>query len=151
MKDSSEQSLDRETVKIQILPDDEPSPLTELQQPEAEATDKVRPKVVKRGQRKVHPKPIDETDHDVSSRPLNKNESRKRLSELKMISDKDRTEAIWDEIIELEIQLAPGNRVLKNNESGESKLNHPNRSSSKKTSGIAGRRRRGNNNSNNPS
>ena len=36
---------------------------------------------------------------------------RRRLRELLSIPDHQRTDAIWDEIIELEICLAPGNRV----------------------------------------
>jgi hypothetical protein len=36
---------------------------------------------------------------------------RRRLRELLTIPERDRTDAQWDEIIELEIQLAPGNRV----------------------------------------
>ncbi|TAJ20472.1 MAG: hypothetical protein EPO47_04885 [Rugosibacter sp.] len=36
---------------------------------------------------------------------------RRRLRELLAIPDRDRTDALWDELIELEIQLAPGNRV----------------------------------------
>lgn len=37
---------------------------------------------------------------------------RRRLRELLAIPDRDRTDALWDELIELEIQLAPGNRAL---------------------------------------
>ena len=36
---------------------------------------------------------------------------RRRLRELLAVPDHQRTDAIWDEIIELEICLAPGNRV----------------------------------------
>lgn len=36
---------------------------------------------------------------------------RRRLRELLAIPDRDRTDALWDELIELEIQLAPGNRA----------------------------------------
>ncbi|MCX7898162.1 MAG: hypothetical protein N2441_09860 [Rhodocyclaceae bacterium] len=36
---------------------------------------------------------------------------RRRLRELLAIPERDRTDAEWDEINELEIQLAPGNRV----------------------------------------
>lgn len=35
----------------------------------------------------------------------------RRLRELLAIPDRDRTDALWDEIIALEIQLAPGNRA----------------------------------------
>ncbi len=36
---------------------------------------------------------------------------RRRLRELLAIAERDRTDAIWDEIITLEIELAPGNRA----------------------------------------
>lgn len=36
---------------------------------------------------------------------------RSRLKELLAIHEYDRTDAQWDEIVELEIQLAPGNRI----------------------------------------
>jgi len=39
------------------------------------------------------------------------NDNRRRLRELLSIPERDRTDEQWDEIIELEIQLAPGNRV----------------------------------------
>lgn len=39
------------------------------------------------------------------------NDSRRRLRELLSIPERDRTDPQWDEIIELEIQLAPGNRA----------------------------------------
>lgn len=39
------------------------------------------------------------------------NDNRRRLRELLSISERDRTDEQWDEIIELEIQMAPGNRI----------------------------------------
>src|SRR5512145_2876706 len=36
---------------------------------------------------------------------------RRRLRELLAIPERDRTDAQWDEIVELEIQTAPGNRA----------------------------------------
>jgi hypothetical protein len=36
---------------------------------------------------------------------------RRRLRELLSVPERDRTDAQWDEINELEIQLAPGNRI----------------------------------------
>lgn len=36
---------------------------------------------------------------------------RRRLRELLAIPDRERTDALWDELIALEIQLAPGNRA----------------------------------------
>ena len=41
-------------------------------------------------------------------------DTRRRLRELLSIPERDRTDEQWDEIIELEIQLAPGNRVSGN-------------------------------------
>ena len=37
--------------------------------------------------------------------------SRRRLRELLAIPERDRTDALWDELIALEIDLAPGNRA----------------------------------------
>lgn len=45
-------------------------------------------------------------------------DSRRRLRELLSVSERDRTDEQWDEIIELEIQLAPGNRVSGNEPHG---------------------------------
>jgi hypothetical protein len=39
------------------------------------------------------------------------NDNRRRLRELLSIPERDRTDEQWDEIVELEIQLAPGNRI----------------------------------------
>lgn len=36
---------------------------------------------------------------------------RRRLRELLAIPERNRTDAIWDELVELEIQTAPGNRA----------------------------------------
>jgi hypothetical protein len=36
---------------------------------------------------------------------------RRRLRELLAIPERDRADAIWDEIVQLEIELAPGNRA----------------------------------------
>jgi len=36
----------------------------------------------------------------------------RRLRELLAIAERDRSDAVWDEIIGLEIQLAPGNRAV---------------------------------------
>lgn len=43
---------------------------------------------------------------------------RRRLQELLAIPDSQRTEAQWDELNELEIKLAPGNRETGNREPG---------------------------------
>jgi hypothetical protein len=42
------------------------------------------------------------------------NDNRRRLRELLSIPERDRSDEQWDEIIELEIQLAPGNRISGN-------------------------------------
>ena len=43
---------------------------------------------------------------------------RRRLRELLSVPERDRSDAQWDEIIELEIQLAPGNRIAGHEASG---------------------------------
>jgi hypothetical protein len=45
-------------------------------------------------------------------------DSRRRLRELLSVPERDRTDEQWDEIIELEIQLAPGNRVSTTEQGG---------------------------------
>lgn len=45
-------------------------------------------------------------------------DQRRRLRELLSIPERDRTDEVWDEIIELEIQLAPGNRISGNESHG---------------------------------
>jgi hypothetical protein len=46
------------------------------------------------------------------------NDNRRRLRELLSVAERDRTDEQWDEIIELEIQLAPGNRIAGNEQGG---------------------------------
>lgn len=46
--------------------------------------------------------------------PVQQPDNRRRLRELLSIPERDRTDEQWDEIIELEIQLAPGNRISGN-------------------------------------
>jgi hypothetical protein len=46
------------------------------------------------------------------------NDNRRRLRELLSVPERDRTDEQWDEIIELEIQLAPGNRISGNEPAG---------------------------------
>ena len=48
-------------------------------------------------------------DTDINSPPPVS--PRRRLQILQAIPDNQRTEAEWDEIVELEISLAPGNRI----------------------------------------
>ena len=43
---------------------------------------------------------------------------RRRLRDLLSIPERDRSDEQWDEIIELEIQLAPGNRISGNDHGG---------------------------------
>lgn len=45
------------------------------------------------------------------SQPQQNFDPRRRLRELLSVPERDRTDEQWDEINELEIQLAPGNRV----------------------------------------
>ncbi len=45
-------------------------------------------------------------------------DNRRRLRELLSVPERDRTDEQWDEIIELEIQLAPGNRISGNEPMG---------------------------------
>jgi len=45
---------------------------------------------------------------NVEQRPQ---DPRRRLRELLAIPERDRSDAVWDEIIALEIDLAPGNRA----------------------------------------
>jgi hypothetical protein len=40
---------------------------------------------------------------------------RRRMRELMAIPERDRSDAVWDELIELEIQTAPGNRAVSPN------------------------------------
>ena len=45
-------------------------------------------------------------------------DARRRLRELLSVLERDRSDEQWDEIIELEIQLAPGNRISGNEPHG---------------------------------
>ena len=45
-------------------------------------------------------------------------DARRRLRELLSVPERDRSDEQWDEIIELEIQLAPGNRISGNESHG---------------------------------
>lgn len=51
-------------------------------------------------------------------------DSRRRLRELLSVPERDRTDEQWDEIIELEIQLAPGNRISPNEAAGGGHSHH---------------------------
>lgn len=51
---------------------------------------------------------------DAPPPPPQVDNRRRQLRDLLSIPERDRTDAQWDEIIELEIQLAPGNRIAGN-------------------------------------
>lgn len=56
-------------------------------------------------------KPIPEPPIEAPPLEPQSEDPRRRLRELLAIPERERTDAIWDEIIALEIQLAPGNRA----------------------------------------
>ena len=51
----------------------------------------------------------DRPDEAPNTEP--RQDPRRRLRELLAIPERDRSDAVWDEIIDLEIDLAPGNRA----------------------------------------
>lgn len=57
------------------------------------------------------PRPASDPPPRQASEPPQR-DPRRRLRELLAIPDRDRPDELWDELIELEIQLAPGNRAL---------------------------------------
>lgn len=57
------------------------------------------------------PEVVAEAPAVVAPPPPPPNDNRRRLRELLSVPERDRTDEQWDEIIELEIQMAPGNRV----------------------------------------
>lgn len=65
---------------------------------------------------------------------------RRRLRELLSVPERDRTDEQWDEIIELEIQLAPGNRISGNEQHGGNPGRNP--SLHGKPSGGAGQQQK---------
>lgn len=68
---------------------------------------------------------------------------RRRLRELLSVPERDRNDAQWDEIIELEIQLAPGNRVAGHDVGGGNVRQHAPRSN--KPGGSSGQQGGGGN------
>jgi hypothetical protein len=56
-------------------------------------------------------KPITEQPGEAPPAEPQAPDPRRRLRELLATPERDRTDAVWDEIIALEIQLAPGNRA----------------------------------------
>jgi hypothetical protein len=64
----------------------------------------------------IEPTPLESApEEQVAVEPVRNEpqaqDPRRRLRELLVIPDHQRSDAIWDEIIELEICLAPGNRI----------------------------------------
>jgi hypothetical protein len=64
----------------------------------------------------AQPLPMDDTlSAPIPAAPVQPMEMRvdprRRLRELLSVPERDRSDAQWDEIVELEIQMAPGNRV----------------------------------------
>jgi hypothetical protein len=55
--------------------------------------------------------PVEAQRTEVQPGERQPHDPRRRLRELLAIPDRDRTDALWDELIALEIQLAPGNRA----------------------------------------
>jgi len=55
--------------------------------------------------------PVDAQQGEAQAREPQSKDPRRRLRELLAVPDRDRSEAIWDEIVRLEIELAPGNRA----------------------------------------
>ena len=59
----------------------------------------------------AEPPPAD-VQRDEAQPPESQNrDPRRRLRELLAIPERDRSDAIWDEIVKFEIELAPGNRI----------------------------------------
>jgi hypothetical protein len=56
-------------------------------------------------------KPIPEQPIEAPPLEPQVQDPRRRLRELLAVPERERTDAVWDEIIALEIQLAPGNRA----------------------------------------
>jgi hypothetical protein len=55
--------------------------------------------------------PAEAPRNEVASPEHASQDARRRLRQLLAIPDRERSDAVWDEIIGLEIQLAPGNRA----------------------------------------
>ena len=64
----------------------------------------------------IEEKSAEAPQNDVT--PAEPQEARRRLRQLLAIPERDRSDAVWDEIIGLEIQLAPGNRAASPNADG---------------------------------
>ena len=55
--------------------------------------------------------PVEVQRNDIQPGERQPLDPRRRLRELLAIPDRERSDALWDELIALEIQLAPGNRA----------------------------------------
>lgn len=55
---------------------------------------------------------VEAQPNEAQSSESQSQNQRRRLRELLAIPERDRTDALWDELIGLEIDLAPGNRAL---------------------------------------
>jgi len=62
--------------------------------------------------------PDTEQPNEPQSTEPRPQDPRRRLRELLAIPERDRSDAVWDEIIALEIDLAPGNRASAPNTDG---------------------------------
>lgn len=60
----------------------------------------------------THEDPPQEQSTEAQPQEPQPADPRRRLRELLAIPERDRTDAIWDEIASLEIELAPGNRAV---------------------------------------
>ena len=56
-------------------------------------------------------KPADAPQNEPALAEPQSQDARRRLRQLLAVPERDRDDAVWDEIIGLEIQLAPGNRA----------------------------------------
>lgn len=67
----------------------------------------------------VPPAPSPSQPQTVSAPVVPTFDPRRRLRELLSIPESQRTDPQWDEIIELEVQLAPGNRIGQEGQGGQ--------------------------------
>ena len=84
------------------------------------------------------PENIPETPVESQPAPAPQFDARRRLRELLSTPERDRTDEQWDEIIELEIQLAPGNRVSGNEQPGSANQGRSGQQHGKPGSGGGG-------------
>ena len=97
----------------------------------------------------TNPNPENPPVVDTGSSSLT--DSRRRLRELLSIPERDRTDEQWDEIIELEIQLAPGNRIGSNDRAGGGGHGHNHAGKQAHGGGQQQKKHRPRNNNNNSS